>query len=810
MPEDAVSCSAPKANTPGVWAVNASNGETLEGYYFAPDEDYPVPGKCAPCAGLAGTGKVCGGVVGSSPNFQLVDCPGGQTCPSASTARECPSGYYCRKGFTDPMACSWSQSCPAGADERAPGAGAGIMAAVILLLTLAMWLVFTRIKNKTNQRATLRVELSAEAESGDRAGAAGGAAAVGAAGAAEGGDASIAIDFHGLSMTLKSTGQPVLEGVSGSFPAGALAAVMGPSGGGKTTFMNALCGRADYGHVTGDIFINGHPGGVGDFPSLVGFVPQDDILFSDLTVFEALYFNALLRLPLAMRHKAKVAVVRQVLDTLEVGHIQHAVIGDEARRGISGGQKKRVSIGLELTAAPRVLFMDEPTSGLDGAAALQLARCIRKLGAAGITVVCVIHQPRFAVFNAFTHLLLLGKGGRTVYCGETGNMRPYLEGIGFRYSEGENVADWMIDVVSGESARYDGDRVDDTFAVPEGLFARWAGRAATGQPELSGEGGKPADRVTPGFRQQFVIMFRRCGVQFRLAKLMGMMAMFAFLGVMGGLLGGLEAITQFFGKNIGAAHNASGALFVMVSAFPGYTLLAPEQLPFRRERSAGVSMPAYFLAKQCFNILDIVIPTLVYVVCAWLLSFPDLPFGDMLLIYVGLSVYCTGIGVLIGALFSGNVGLLLTVIAPAELFNFFSGILIPLRDFPAPLFWLAHLGPGLWFMEAVTVCTFREWPAAMQADPAVRKLNLDDTGFAGRFDAGWGAPAYFGIFCLLGCAFRLEAAVLMHHLPKVPQYRSQVQRAWARVTGSAHRFHASKEEEVEHKRSVDAIASVAV
>lgn len=211
-------------------------------------------------------------------------------------------------------------------------------------------------------------------------------------------------------------------------------------------------------------------------------------------------------------------------------------------------------------------------------------------------------------------------------------------------------------------------------------------------------------------------------------------------------------------------------------------------------------MPAYFLAKQCFNVLDILIPTFVFVATSWLLSFPDIPFGDLLLIYLGLSVYCTSIGVLIGTIFSGTIGLLMTVIAPVELFNFFSGVLLPLKDFPTPIFWLAHVGPGLWFMEAVTVCTFRQWPEAMQTDTALRKLNLQDPGFAQRFDAGWGAPAYFGILCLIGLAFRLEAAMIMHHLPMVPQYQSSAKRMWARLTGSFHQLHATKEQEQDHKQ----------
>jgi len=214
-------------------------------------------------------------------------------------------------------------------------------------------------------------------------------------------------------------------------------------------------------------------------------------------------------------------------------------------------------------------------------------------------------------------------------------------------------------------------------------------------------------------------------------------------------------------------------------------------------------MPAYFLAKQFFNVLDIIIPTFVFVATSWLLSFPDLPFADLFLIYLGLSVYCTSIGVLIGTLFSGNIGLLMTVIAPVELFNFFSGVLIPLKDFPAPIFFLAHLGPGLWFMEAVTVCTFRQWPDAMQSDQALRKLNLEDPGFDLRFDAGWGAPAYFGVLCLIGILFRLEAAAVMYHLPKVPQYRSRAMSAWVWLTGSAHQQHATKEHEQEHKQGND-------
>lgn len=763
-----VPCQVSSSDADNAWPVETANrSNNLEGHYFVPDMDYMIAGTCMTCADLVGVGTVCGGVIENSPKYALLECPAGQVCTNASSAEECPEGSYCPEGFTEPMPCSWAQICPAGSASRQPGLGAALLVAEILGATLAAWFAFTSVKTRIDQCALSKPE--AEQGKDDQ-----GVTQVGPVPSfrsalqqttGQQNAASISIDFRNLSMTLRSNGQPILQGVSGSFPAGSSVAVMGPSGGGKTTFMNALCGRADYGKVSGDIFINGKPGGVDDFQSLVGFVPQDDILFADLTVFQALYFNALLRLPAAMPLEEKMQVVYSVLEILEIQHIQHSLIGDAAARGISGGQKKRVSIGLELVAAPRILFMDEPTSGLDGAAAMQLARCISRLGSAGITVVSVIHQPRYAVFSAFTQLLLLGQGGKTVYCGEVAAMRPYLESVGYRYPEGENTADWMIDVVVGECDKYNGNSLDKTFVVPEGLFQLWDDKVKAGaglaQPI---EGAALTQRQTPNFGQQFVIMFRRCCVQFRLPFLLSTMTVFGICGYLGGLLGGWDLITQFFGKYIGAFHNTAASLFVTVAAFPGYVLFASEQLPFMRERSVGINMPAYFFAKNSFNILDVVIPTFVFVCGVWLFSFPIMPFGDIVLIYMGLSIYCSSMGVLIGTMFSGTAGLLITVIVPGQLFSFFNGTLFPLSDLDEFSWWLTHACPGIWFMEAVIFSTFRQWPEAMQANDQLRmiNLNLNDQGFMDRFEAGWGAGTYFLILTVLGLCFRFLAFLVMY------------------------------------------------
>merc|ERR1712032_805955 len=123
--------------------------------------------------------------------------------------------------------------------------------------------------------------------------------------------------------------------------------------------------------------------------------------------------------------------------------------------------------------------MDEPTSGLDGAATVNLAKCLALLKDAGLTIVCVIHQPRWAVFKQFTHLLLLGEGGQQVYCGRKDYVVPYLEGIGFRKPEHENPADWIIDVCSNLETRYKpSGEADENFQAPDDLYKEWAEKHA--------------------------------------------------------------------------------------------------------------------------------------------------------------------------------------------------------------------------------------------------------------------------------------------------------------------------------------------
>jgi ABC-type multidrug transport system ATPase subunit len=126
--------------------------------------------------------------------------------------------------------------------------------------------------------------------------------------------------------------------------------------------MNALANRASYGVITGSVSLNGVEGDtIGKFPRLTGMVPQDDIMHDDLTVYENLSFSAQLRLPSSMTDEQKKAIVEDALHLIGLDLIRDSVVGSPEKRGVSGGQKKRVNIGIELVAYPRVLFLDEPT-----------------------------------------------------------------------------------------------------------------------------------------------------------------------------------------------------------------------------------------------------------------------------------------------------------------------------------------------------------------------------------------------------------------------------------------------------------------
>jgi len=263
-------------------------------------------------------------------------------------------------------------------------------------------------------------------------------------------------------ISVKGEHRRLLDHVSGYVAPGKMTALMGESGAGKTTLLNVLAQRADVGVVTGDFLVNGRPL-PRSFQADTGYCQQQDIHLPQHTVREALQFSALLRQPRETSKQERLDYVETVIQVLEMESFAEAIVGDVGE-GLNVEQRKRLTIGVELAAKPSLLlYLDEPTSGLDAQASWSIVRFLKKLAAEGQAILCTIHQPSGELFNQFDRLLLLQKGGRTVYFGDLGEnsselIRYFEERSGIECDKDANPAEYMLDMIgAGATATTDKD-----------------------------------------------------------------------------------------------------------------------------------------------------------------------------------------------------------------------------------------------------------------------------------------------------------------------------------------------------------------
>jgi ABC-type multidrug transport system ATPase subunit len=254
-----------------------------------------------------------------------------------------------------------------------------------------------------------------------------------------------ALAFDNVSYQLN--GKQILTGITGSVHPGELLAIMGASGAGKTTFLDILARKNKSGTTGGNFYLNGEKVRDDEFRNVIGFVDQDDTMLPTLTVHETILDSALLRLPKEMSRQSKEQRVDDVERQLGIHAIRNQTIGSEENgRGISGGEKRRVSIACELVTSPSILFLDEPTSGLDSYNAFNVVECLVNLVKNyNRTVVFTIHQPRSNIVALFDQLILLARG-RTVYSGPFESCQPYFDNIGYPCPPGFNIADYLVDL----------------------------------------------------------------------------------------------------------------------------------------------------------------------------------------------------------------------------------------------------------------------------------------------------------------------------------------------------------------------------
>ncbi|KAJ6661738.1 hypothetical protein lerEdw1_013260 [Lerista edwardsae] len=266
------------------------------------------------------------------------------------------------------------------------------------------------------------------------------------------------VSFHDIQYTIKQfRGLPckrnvvkktILHNVYGIMKPG-LNAILGPTGSGKSSLLDVLAARKDPAGLSGNVLIDGIPQPP-NFKCISGYVVQDDVVMGTMTVRENLLFSAALRLPNSISFLEKKERVTQIISELGLNKVADVKVGTELIRGVSGGERKRTNIGMELITEPPVLFLDEPTTGLDASTANAVLLLLKRLSRRGRTIIFSIHQPRYSIFKLFDSLTLLALG-KVLYHGQAKEALEYFRSIGYECEPFNNPADFFLDVINGDS-----------------------------------------------------------------------------------------------------------------------------------------------------------------------------------------------------------------------------------------------------------------------------------------------------------------------------------------------------------------------
>ena len=269
----------------------------------------------------------------------------------------------------------------------------------------------------------------------------------------------MAIEFENLQVSVpikgpskRTSGQDrkmILKGVSGKLQPSRLMAMMGSSGAGKTTLLDVLAGNTPTGvKVQGLVQVNGAPRRLVEFRQAACYVMQSDVLLSSATVRESIATSALLKLPSSISRQEKLKRVENIVRELGLVSCANTLIGDEVLgiKGISGGQKRRVSIGVELVKDPAAIFLDEPTSGLDSEVAVHLVELLGEMCSKGRTVALTIHQPNSLITAQFVDFMLLADG-KLAYGGPWADAVDFFMRAGLKCPQYMNPSDYFIHVV---------------------------------------------------------------------------------------------------------------------------------------------------------------------------------------------------------------------------------------------------------------------------------------------------------------------------------------------------------------------------
>lgn len=532
-------------------------------------------------------------------------------------------------------------------------------------------------------------------------------------------------------MTLSKKGKPerkLLSQVWGEVPKKDVTAIMGPSGSGKTSLLNILAGRTFTKGplvVTANVRLDNHqvnPTRL-EVKKQVAFVAQDDALQATATPREAIKFSAKLRLPRSMTDDQLDALTTKMLSELGLDDCADTFIGGALVKGISGGQRKRTSVGVELVTKPSLVFLDEPTSGLDSFSAYQLVQLLHKVANAGSSVLLTIHQPASEIFNSFDSLILLNKG-KVMYQGSVSKVPEYFAARGYSMPTHYNPADWIMATAQQHSEK---------DLKESGFF----------------ESCKSVDNVSVGSSKSNLTLFETGEIE-RVSLWTQIKMLYAreirnvlrdkvAIGMRLGITGFLNLLFGVIFRNVG--RNASddmtnlqshfGALVMVLlsimfgSAQPALLAIPEERPLFLREYSTDhYSIVGYFLSRLTIEAILTGVQTLEAQLIYYFLIGFQTNFFVLLLITYTIAMASTAVAVLLGcSVTSPQVAmeLLPMVFVPQMLFAGFFVAVQLLPSWIRWIQWICSLGYGI---RLALISEFGECATDVTNKEALKNCNI--------------------------------------------------------------------------------------
>ncbi|KAG5899972.1 hypothetical protein JTB14_034542 [Gonioctena quinquepunctata] len=464
----------------------------------------------------------------------------------------------------------------------------------------------------------------------------------------------IDVEFKDITYTVKEKGtKHIINGVSGKFLSGELSAIMGPSGAGKTSLLNILTGYQVSG-TRGTIQCNSPNwtnGGSMQYKKQSCYILQDDSLPSFLTVQEAMMMCCDLKIA-NLPDKSKQYLVDSILSNLGLEKCKNTRC-----QNLSGGQKKRVSIALELVDNPAIMFLDEPTSGLDSSSATQCVQVLKKLARGGRTIVCTIHQPNASLYELFDHVFVVASG-RCVYQGATTSTVEYLSSFGLQCPKYHNPADYLLEVVSGEYGNYvdvmANSANDEKWRGPLPPFRLHLTNDVPSSPTIYSA--NDSQYGVPSEWRKFIILLQRNARDFRRDRSIIYLKIFLIL-----LVGvGIGLTYQDCGNNASKAifnlgFLLAGLVFLAFVAIMPAVLKFPSELVMLKKENFNhwYDLKTYFAAFLTFDIPFQILFSMVYCSSSYFLSDQPIEFRRFWMVLLIQSLTClasSSLGLILGSI----------------------------------------------------------------------------------------------------------------------------------------------------------------